>query len=123
MNEQLDENKAKSLARLQDSPTVSWIYVDDSGKRQVNIPKLGKDVLAEHDYIIAEHGNKEEFYEYNKAKGYWELRNIKSIKSAITKLLNSHNMWTDRVARDAFHFVSDSIKRVKWIDTFGKKTR
>ena len=121
MNEQLDENKAKSLARLQDSPTVSWIYIDDSGKRQVNIPKLGKDVLAEHDYIIAEHGNKEEFYEYNKAKGYWELRNIKSIKSAITKLLNSHNMWTDRVARDAFHFVSDSIKRVKWIDTFGKK--
>lgn len=120
MNEQLDENKAKNLAKLQGQPTVPWIYVDDNEKRQVNIPKLGKGILAVHDYAIAEHGNKEEFYEYNHSKGYWELRNIRSVKSAITELLNKQHVWTDRVARDAFHFVSDSIKRVKWTETFGK---
>lgn len=110
LNERLDENKAKYLAKLQGQPTVPWIYVDDNEKRQVNIPKLGKDILAVYDYSIAEHGNKEEFYEYNHSKGYWELRNIRSVKSAITELLNKQHVWTDRVARDAFHFVSDSIK-------------
>lgn len=101
--------------------TPEWIVLDDDGKPKVNISKLGKTVLEKHNCIIAENGNREDFYEYNHAKGYWELRNIKSIKSAITSILNKHHMWTDRVARDAFHFVSDSIKRVKWTDTFGKK--
>lgn len=103
--------------------TPDWVVIDDDGKPKVNISRLGKTVLEKHNCIIAENGNREDFYEYNYAKGCWELRNIKSIKSAITSILNKHHMWTDRVARDAFHFVSDSIKRVKWTDTFGKKAR
>lgn len=101
--------------------TPTWIKFYDDDKPKVIISKLGRTVLNEHNFIIVENGNKEDFYEYNEVRGYWELRNIKSIKSVITELLNRHNVWTDRVARDAFHFVSDSIKRVKWIDTFGKK--
>ena len=101
--------------------TPTWIKFYDDDKPKVIISKLGRTILNEHNFIIVENGNKEDFYEYNEVRGYWELRNIKSIKSVITELLNRHNVWTDRVARDAFHFVSDSIKRVKWIDTFGKK--
>lgn len=101
--------------------TPTWIKFYDDDKPKVIISKLGRTILNEHNFIIVENGNKENFYEYNEVRGYWELRNIKSIKSVITELLNRHNVWTDRVARDAFHFVSDSIKRVKWIDTFGKK--
>ncbi len=101
--------------------TPTWIKFYDDDKPKVIISKLGRTILNEHNFIIVENGTKEDFYEYNEVRGYWELRNIKSIKSVITELLNRHNVWTDRVARDAFHFVSDSIKRVKWIDTFGKK--
>ena len=101
--------------------TVCWIIIDKDGKSKVNISELGNTILEVHNCIIVENGNKDDFYEYNKVKGYWELRNIKSIKSVITELLNRYNVWTDRVARDAFHFVCDSIKRVKWKDTFGKK--
>lgn len=95
MNERLDENKAKNLAKLEGQHTVPWIYVDGNEKRQVNIPKLGKGILAVHDYAIAEHGNKEEFYEYDHSKGYWELRNIRSVKIAITELLNKQHVLTD----------------------------
>ena len=101
--------------------TPDWVVIDDDGKPKINISKLGKTVLEKHNCIIAENGNKEDFYEYKENLGYWELKNIKSIKSSITSILNKHHMWTDRVARDAFHFVSDSIKRVKWSETFGKK--
>lgn len=93
--------------------TPTWIKFYDDDKPKVIISKLGRTILDEHKFIIVENGNKEDFYEYNEVRGYWELRNIKSIKSVITELLNRHNVWTDRVARDAFHFVSDSIKRVK----------
>lgn len=101
--------------------TVCWIIIDKDGKSKVNISELGNTILEVNNCIIVENGNKDDFYEYNEVKGYWELRNIKSIKSVITELLNRYNVWTDRVARDAFHFVCDSIKRVKWKDTFGKK--
>ena len=101
--------------------TPDWIILDDDGKPKVNIAILGKTVLAKHNCIIVENSDKEDYYDYNYNEGHWELRNINSIKSAITKLLNKQHMWTDRAARDAFHFVRDSIKRVKWTDTFGKK--
>ena len=101
--------------------TPTWIKFYNDDKPKVIISKFGRAILNEHNFIIVENGNKEEFYEYNEVKGYWYLRNIKSIKSVITELLNRYNVWTARVVKDAFDFVSYSIKRVKWIDTFGKK--
>ena len=77
--------------------TVCWIIIDKDGKSKVNISELGNTVLEVHNCIIVENGNKDDFYEYNEVKGYWELRNIKSIKSVITELLNRYNVWTDRV--------------------------
>ena len=70
IKEELDTVELDKIKDRQSNPTIPWIYRDEqSDKRKVDIPKLGKDVLAEHDYTIAEHGNKEEFYEYNEVKG------------------------------------------------------
>lgn len=117
----LDEKEYKITQERQNKPTVPWIYRDEeSDKRKVDIPKLGKTILAKHNCLIVENGDKENFYEYNDKINYWENRNVKSLKSIITSMLNKQGMWTDKIARDTFHFLSDSIKRVKWADTFGK---
>lgn len=60
--------------------TPDWIILDDEGKPKVNIAILGKTVLAKHNCIIVENGDKEDYYEYNYNEGHWELRNIKSIR-------------------------------------------
>ncbi|RMC49755.1 phage/plasmid primase, P4 family [Lactobacillus sp. ESL0228] len=119
--EKLNTTELNKIKERQNCPSVSWIYrEEESGKRKVDIPKLGKTILAEHNCLIVENSDKEDFYEYNEKLHYWEQRNIKSLKSVVTSLLNKQGMWRDKTARDAFHFISDSIKRVKWADTFGK---
>ncbi|RHW54433.1 DNA primase family protein [Lactobacillus bombicola] len=121
IKEALDTVELDKIKERQSNPTTPWIYRDEqSDKRKVDIPKLGKTILAEHNCLIVENGDKEDFYEYNEKLHYWEQRNIKSLKSVVTSLLNKQGMWRDKTARDAFHFISDSIKRVKWADTFGK---
>jgi putative DNA primase/helicase len=94
--EKLDKTELTKIKERQNRPTVSWIYrEEESGKRKVDIPKLGKIILAEHNCLIVENGDKEDFYEYNNKLNYWEQRNIKSLKSVITSLLNKQGMWKD----------------------------
>ena len=84
--------------------TVCWIIIDKDGKSKVNISELGNTVLEVHNCIIVENGNKDDFYEYNKVKGYWELRNIKSIKSVYLY----------------FSTIDDRVYRQSWINKFDK---
>lgn len=65
--EELDTVELDKIKDRQSNPTIPWIYRDEqSDKRKVDIPKLGKTILAEHNCLIVENGNKEEFYEYSK---------------------------------------------------------
>lgn len=117
----IDEAKAAKLRNAtKTEPTISWIFTTEDGKRQVDIPKLGKAILAEHNCVIAENRDKEDFYEYDPKLHYWVHKNIKSLRSIVNSMLDKHNVWTSKVDRDTFLFISNHIERVNWADTFGK---
>lgn len=56
--EELDTVELDKIKDRQSNPTIPWIYRDEqSDKRKVDIPKLGKTILAEHNCLIVENGN------------------------------------------------------------------